>query len=305
MPDVILKLLSALGILLLVLLGVTLFLLLLVLFYPVTYKAKGVKNNDGTELSVNAAWLFGVLRIRYDYPEPGVLTVKLLWHTLFGARSPKAEKQKGRSKDKSKSRDKSRDKDKKIKVKAEDQAESVAGKAPALEPAPGNAPEEAETAREGASEEKRAEGNNSFEKKFAEIKYTILNICGKIKELWENVEFYSRLLRDEETKQLISIVFFRLGRLLKHSRPGKLEVEALFGTGSPDTTGYAYGAYAMFMPVIGPGVIVTPDFERRILEGHFYMSGHIFSAVLIYHVLKVLMDDSFKKVFKKLKAGRK
>jgi len=98
MPEVILKILAVLGVLLLILLGAVLLLLLLVLFVPVTYKVKGVKNSEKAELSARARWMFGLLRVRYAYPEPGRLTVKILWFTLLGAEK-KGRKPKKKSKE--------------------------------------------------------------------------------------------------------------------------------------------------------------------------------------------------------------
>ena len=95
MLTVILKILSILGILLLVLLGVLFSAILLVLFVPVTYRVRAdrqetVPDGDGRpadsplmHIAVKADWLLGVLRVRFMYPDPGTVKVKALCFTLF------------------------------------------------------------------------------------------------------------------------------------------------------------------------------------------------------------------------------
>lgn len=91
MLDVILQILSVLGIILLVLLAVLITALLLVLFFPVLYRVKGRKDTEHIELAARADWLFGLLRLRYAYPEPGKLTVKVLWITVFDSSDKREE----------------------------------------------------------------------------------------------------------------------------------------------------------------------------------------------------------------------
>lgn len=293
MLGIILKILSVLGILLLVLLGIVLLLLLIVLFYPITYRAQGKKDSTSRNLSVRVNWLFGLLRIRYSYPEPGKLTVKLLWHTFFTSGKEKQDK------------------------KAEQGKRSLA-KEPKVKPdaATNNPPSESvdsavPDADEGATAENSAASDNEipeedgFGKKNAKIKYTIHHIYDKIKEIWENITYYAELLREEETKQLFSHVCFRIGKIWRHIRPRHINADIMFGTGSPDTTGYLYAVYGMSSPFLGPSVMVTPDFTEKILEGTFSVSGHITVAVLLINALKVLLDRKLMKFIEKMKAGRK
>ena len=113
------------------------------------------------------------------------------------------------------------------------------------------------------------------------------------------------MLQEEEAHLLFSHVTKSVRKILGNIRPRKLKVNILFGTGAPDTTGYAFGVYGMFSPVLGPGVIVTPDFEHAVLEGDFYAAGTITSVVLVWHFLKVIIDKKFWRFINKLKTGGK
>ncbi len=112
-------------------------------------------------------------------------------------------------------------------------------------------------------------------------------------------------MRDQETKALFQAVCLRVGKLLKHLLPRHRKADILYGTGSPDTTGYLYGAYGVLSAALGPKVTVTPDFEQAVLEGSISVSGHFLIVVLLFQVLKILLDRNFRHFIEKLKAGRK
>ena len=92
MLTILFKILGILGILLLVLLGIALTVILLVLFFPLCYKASGQKSADEMRFSVKVRWLFGLVRIFYDYPQPGKLLAKVLFFTVYDSSNERKEK---------------------------------------------------------------------------------------------------------------------------------------------------------------------------------------------------------------------
>lgn len=318
MLGVILKILSVLGILLLVLLGIVLVLLLIVLFCPITYKAEGEKNSEAKRLTVKVNWLFGLLRIRYAYPEPGKLIVKLFWHKLYESGTeredelpPAAENQPTSDTTTQETPVSAPTKETaKVSPQETNTTETIENPNEIASQEQTNTETDAQVQNDGeslsdTSEVPESEEDGFFAKKIAKIKYTFSHIYDKIKGIWENITYYTNLLREEETKQLFSHVCLRIGKIIKHIRPRHLKAEVLFGTGSPDTTGYLFGFYGMLSPSLGRGVTVIPDFTQPILEGNFYVSGHITVVVLLVHALRVLFDKKLWKFIKKLKAGRK
>ncbi|WP_251209319.1 hypothetical protein [Acetatifactor aquisgranensis] len=141
--------------------------------------------------------------------------------------------------------------------------------------------------------------------KIQRIKYTIYNIYDKIKRIWENISYYIELLQEENTKQLASHAFFRARKIFKSVRPRRVKVRLLFGTGSPDTTGYLYGAYCMLSAPLGPGFLLEPDFEFKRLEGEFDIAGHVMVWAFVINGLKLLLDKKLRLFLKQLKKGRK
>lgn len=294
MSDVILHILSIIGIILLVLLALLLAVLLIVLFYPITYRIRGQKTSEEMKLDAKVNWLFGLLRIRYTYPEPGNITVKLLWKTIFDS-SLKKEKS---SENAETSREKAVQDEKKQSALSENEKEAIT-------PEDGRkANQAAPTAEKNGTKETAAdEPESGILGKFTKIKYTIQKIYDKMKEIWENISYYSQLLQEENTARLWQHVKLRLGKIWKSVRPRHIRAEVLFGTGSPDTTGYVFGIYGMLSPMLGAGVCVTPDFTQAILEGDADISGHITMAVLLGNALKLLVDRKLHLFLKKVKEG--
>lgn len=374
MLDIILKILPVLGTILLILILLLLAALLLVLFFPVTYRLRGRK--EGMDASPDAAWqfsakldwLFGLLRVRYFFPEPGILKVKLLCFKLYEAKlPPDGEGEEGHSKEEGQSKEKKHSKDKKyskgkkqpkeekhskkethpVKESASAEKDGSGGESepgakgtiscehvgvPESERCQGakvlgaeesrrEEPQPEKPAGEGkaGAEESEGEGNAGAEdaegeekasteepgggilEKFQKIKYTICGIYDKIKEIWKNISYYSALLQEENTKQLYGYACQRLTKILKNIRPRRIRADILFGTGSPDTTGYVFGLYCMFYPALGAGCVVTPDFERAVLEGRLEISGHITLFVLGVNLARLMLDKRLRLFISKLK----
>ncbi len=297
MPDVLLKILSIIGIILLVLLGILLAVLFLVLFVPSVYHADGRKDSESLVLHGRISWMFGFLRVVAWYSSrPGLgltLKVKLLWFTLFdedsvAVQNTGARKQTATAKDTS-------DKESthsRLHTDTENASRS-------------HSDVESSAFTGTASGTHEGRGGAGIYAKYEKIKYKIKtiydNIKEKIKEVLENIAYYKAILEDKDTRALFNHVRVRFGRVLKALKPRKCKAEILFGTGSPDTTGYAFGVYGMLSPHLGNDIVVTPDFTRAVLEGHFAMSGHIMVFTILVQALSIILDKKFHLFMDKIK----
>ena len=296
MLTILFKILSILGILLLILLGVAAVVILLVLFFPICYKVSGQKSPDKLWFTARAGWLFGLLRVSYDYPDPGKLLVKLLFFTVFDSEKSVSAKQ--TSEDSHSSRQTTE------KTEPEQTDESRPSEAdPAGEPS--------ENSGSGLSEPPQPK-KESIEKKstrlyglWERIRYTFQKICAKIKDILQNIAFYKELWEDPDTQGLLKHAGKRLGHIFQRLRPGKLTVTAVIGTGSPDTTGYLYGVYGILLPKLGKGVCITPDFEQAVLEGTFKASGHFTVACVLFHSLRLVLDRRLRQLISKIRHYQK
>lgn len=151
----------------------------------------------------------------------------------------------------------------------------------------------------------KSKSGKLFEK-IKKIKYTIQGIYDKIKKIWENISYYTALLREEDTKELFAHAMHVSGRILKSIRPRRIKADIVFGTGSPDTTGYLYGAYCvMTASMRNKAFLVTPDFERRIFQGEFDLAGHVCMGILLLNGLQLLMDKKLHIFIGKIKKNQR
>ncbi len=366
MLGVVLRVLAVSGILLLAVLGLALAILLLVLFFPITYRIRAEKNENGLSFRVRAGWLFGLVRVCADGSgedkPPVKAAVKVLCFPVWRLKEKKSHSgEKNATADEngssgatenamadengsssatenaaagesggtgtntmkckkegvkrqhsgegicaaSESADENIATDGKCKAAASEPAdENIATdgkcKAAASEPADENIATD-ENSKADASESADDNGSAGIRGKFEKIRYTIRSVYDKIKAIWQNISYYRELLLRDETKQLFGSVLARLVRILKSLGPSKVRAEIIFGTGSPDTTGYVYGVYSMFMPLLGKKVKVEPDFERTVLEGSLRASGFVVTGVLVWHVIRVALDGRLRSFLGMLK----
>lgn len=293
MLTILFKILSILGILLLILLGIALVVILLVLFFPVCYKMSGKKNAEEMQFAAKIKWLFGLVRVSYSYPVPGKLLAKVLFFTVYDSSAEKKNSASGEDTRTAPKRD--------ITTLLSDDTDMAKTDTATDTEASANAKTSVEENTPGPQQETSGKLAGFFEK----IRYTIRKICDKIKYILKNISFYRELWNDPDTKGLLQHAGKRIGHILKRLRPRKLEVNARVGTGSPDTTGYLYGIYGMILPKLGKGVCITPDFEQAILEGDFKASGHFTIACVLFHSARLLMDKRLQQLKHKIRTFQK
>ena len=308
MLAMILKILGLLGIIFLVILGVLLLILLLVLFFPITYKAFGRKKEEEITARLKINWLFGLLRVRFAYPKPGNLTVKALCFTLYDSQKEKA---------KAKNADDSGRKEADTRRKESDTGQAAgdtAHRSGANKNEADDNKARENTARENAAKESVSEENNTkasdapqksiLEKiadKYNHIKYTISKICGKIKHILENLEFYKSLFEEKQTKELMKYASGKIGKVLRHIRPRKFNADCVVGTGEPDITGYILGFYGMISPALGEHVTLVPDFTRQVYDGEVNAEGRVCIFVVLINCLSLMLDKRLQSLIQKIK----
>lgn len=316
MWSVALKILSILGIILLILLGILLAALLLVLFMPVVYRASGSAHAGEYRFCFRFRWLFGLVRGEFTYPGDGALRIKALWLTLFDsgrkrrdARNSEAAAENGKkpeSAEKTKTADSPTESNGNVET-AELPTDSNGNVETAefSQSSAENADLAGSSQNSGESEEspKSPQGQPQGQEKKPEEPAPREPLFAKLSGLKEKIQPYLAIVRDEDNQALVRHALGRLGRILKSIRPRVLRLEALVGTGEPDTTGYVYGAFWTVKPFLGRKCrfIVTPDFERQVFEGEVFLRGHVMSVVLLHHIVRVVIDKRLRQLLDQLK----
>ncbi|MBQ2100238.1 MAG: hypothetical protein II477_04085 [Lachnospiraceae bacterium] len=291
-----------------VLLGIILLLLallLIILFLPIFYRANAKIDSSGKFVNAKVTWLFGLLRVFFNYPEPGKLVIKVAWFTLGGkdekkdkpAKKPKKEKD---AKEEPSSSDDSNEDASKSPVTESENAPSTEADQP-KEP---TAPEAAESAEEPVAKQKEEEAkaeSPSDQKKKKEKKPKV-PIKEKLQKLKDEVVFYKELWEDGNTKPFVKDALARLLHVIKNLLPRKVTGKLLFGAETPDVTGKVYGGYCVVRSLYPKRFFLelTPDFERKVLEGELMVKGHFNVFTILWDGLRILFDKRFKILKRKL-----
>jgi hypothetical protein len=136
---------------------------------------------------------------------------------------------------------------------------------------------------------------------FNKIRYTTKEIYAKIKDVVENISYYVEIIKSDRFKKAIKLCWRQLGAIVRSIRPTKLKAQLVFGTGDPASTGQILEFYSILYPFIGNNVVITPDFEAKIMEGEFLIKGRVTVIVLLRAAWTIYRDKNIRKLIKLLK----
>lgn len=295
MLSVVWKILSILGIIVLVLLAVLLATVLLVLFLPVAYRGEGSAHQEEYRMSFRFRWLLGLVRGRFTYDGSGGLKIKVLWLTLYDSgKRQDSRTEKGRAKENKAPKDKTEDRKTKESIAKEEIAKQEIVKQEIVKQEKGKESSEKENSEIENSEKETESPVGSETVSSAEGESSSDRLSG----LKEKLQAALAIVLDEDNQALTGYALNRLGRILRSIRPRSLHLEALIGTGEPDTTGYLYGAFWALRPFLSrkSHIVITPDFERQILEGEASFCGRVMAAVLLHHIVRVILDKRLRRL---------
>lgn len=302
MWKVLLIILSILGIILLCLLG----LLLLVLFLPVVYRGGGRAHAGEYEAWFRFRWFFGLVRGQFPYPDGKALRIKVLWLTVYDS-SRKQDKVENTAEDIREDTESFEEKESPAIMTDKEQGhvETEANtEQEHVETEPDTEQGHVETEPDTEQENKEAEPDTEQKKEHKKDSVKAAqSMSEKLADLREKLQQLLNIIQDKDNQELVRHAKKRLGKLLKSIRPRVLRAEAVIGLGEPDTTGYLYGAYWTIKPFLGRRcrVTITPDFEQQILEGKVMARGYVFAAVLLYQVIRVILDRRLRRLISQLK----
>ena len=150
----------------------------------------------------------------------------------------------------------------------------------------------------GASEEDEEddEKKKSKEKPKSPIKDKIAFVKKKIKQI-------KKLITDEKNKLAVKHLKDELIYLIKITMPKKSRLNAVFSTGSPDTTGQALGVLSWFPIIYQKNWRLLPDFEaeKAYFEGEFSGKGRIYVFQLVGILLRIMIDKNCRRLYYILK----
>ena len=271
MLGIILMILKWIGWLLLGIFGFLIFLLLLVLFLPVSYRV----------------WVNG------DTTEPDQLSycVKILGIQIL----PKKERrwlQKLHREKKTPDKDVSPDLPKEeptavLPVQPEDSSEE-------------NREERSPDASADSGKRSACPGKEKKEKRKKTAKKNNKESSGKdIRLLFDQ---FQRELKDEGNHRAVRHVFSEVRYLVSHFGPRKVQADVCFSLGDPSSTGYVTAVLSVCPFSYGKNTRILPDFEtdQFYLKGWLDVKGHVRAVHLLVSGLRLLFDRDIRMIIKKV-----
>ena len=114
-------------------------------------------------------------------------------------------------------------------------------------------------------------------------------------------EAFLSLYREEDTKRVLSLFVRSIRRAGSHLLPKKGGGEVLFGTGDPAGTAKILEILAVFYPVYGRVITVTPDFEEKTIRADLSVRGRIVLFYIALIAARLYLSKRVKHVVKRCK----
>lgn len=132
---------------------------------------------------------------------------------------------------------------------------------------------------------------------FEKIKYTFNQICDKIKVVLNKKEEVVVFLENKTHRAAFARLKKEMIWLKLFLKPKKLKADLVFGFEDPYNTGQVLAALSMIYPFVGEYMNIRPDFERRVLEGEFYMKGNLRMIHMVILMWKLVWDRNVRTTF--------
>jgi len=313
MLHILLCILKWIGIILLSILALVLLVLLAVLFVPLRYKVKG-SYEEKPDAAVTVSWLLHLIHVKVRYADALFWQVRIFGIPFLDSRREKKQKEPEASEASEANEASETVPDGVTEVVGEENAPSA--EVTDIKAEATGITDETETADEAETPDE-PERKGIFSKLaeflralfrtigqvFRKIRYTIHNICDKIRNVRENIGYYHSVLTSEEGHATLALVKRELGNLFKHIAPRKFKLDLRFGFDDPATTGQVMGIAGMLYPLWNYDITLRPDFEQKVMAGKVYIRGRIRVFTLIRIAWRVYFNKNLKKVLAKLKKG--
>ncbi len=329
MLHILFVILKIIGMILAAAAGILLLVLLCALFVPVRYCILADGKLGGEEpvhVDIKVTWLLHIVNAAFSYSKTARLRVRFFCFTLFDTSRKKEGKKKKKIKEKRPKTGKNGpdEKEEEIQNKEKKLGEIQAGgeeeKKEALisGDAKGDGIQEEGALEEGQEGEsgKGKETNGirgildailGFLKKIYEavknIEYTIEKIYGKIKNVMENIRYYTNIMKGEVFQNVFRNAKGQLFWIFRMLKPKKCRIDLKAGTGDPFTTGQIMAVYGMLYPFIGNHVSIQTDFENKVMEGDLLIKGKVVAVIFLVAAIRMVLDRNIWKLLKLLKKG--
>lgn len=311
--SVVLSILQILGWILLIVLLVIIAALLILLFCPVHYLVEGEWLEEKWA-RFKAHWLLHLFRVKISYGDDLVYgEINALWKkmTFSFDLTKKAEEVVDEAEeileDVAEGMETASEDDKEEKVIGTESAAELRGESALGDDVEPNAEHDVEAdektnAESDAGANAESDENTSGEEEISNDEQTesiiskIKGIIERIKEVYPKIK---KILTDEQNQDAVKHLKDEVIYLIKILLPKKSKIDAVFSTGSPDTTGQLCGVLACFPAIYHEEWRLLPDFEADdpYFKGTFWGKGRLSGYQLTGIVLRIVFDKNCRRLY--------
>lgn len=307
MIHILLLILKIIGIVLLAALAI----ILLILFFPVTYSLNARFEKNRVDGRLTAGWLFHIVHFGLKFKGDSVI-YKL---RVFGIPIYSLDQ-----KEKHDSEKKTDDRKKDVSDKSTKESETKVDNE--------NSERKHNTIEEkdhrenyhyeagGDEHVENDDGRGNTEKKngkiwsFVEkikngskiISYNVKKLFRNTKEVHTKIDEIKKFIRANSTKEAFNYGKALLIKLLKHIFPRKIRANIQIGFDEPHITGQMLGYIAMAYGTFGINpehIVIDPYFDKKILQGHIRIRGRFVIGIVIYYALRFYFKKEIHDIIKK------
>lgn len=309
---ILVTILKWIGIILLCLLGLLLFLVLMTLFYPVTYRVHGIlgeKLPEDITVKLRVRWFFALAGFALVF-QKGELSWKLSFCGIPLRRFPGKEKKPKKRKATAGSRNSGS-------IEAHDEAPET-GTVPITAADAGH---QEETEQHGAASlpqkgpEASASGREGIltriRRRELRLRAKVRALIDKIRSipaffrrLWEKLTNIMEIIGDGDNRQAAWFVIREVLELLKKYGPRRIRADLSYSAGEPAATGQVLAGLSVLPFLYQHQVSIRPDFESEVfyVRGAFDMKGHIQAVHLLGAALHIYKNKQVKKLIHQVRS---
>lgn len=340
MLHIILLILKIIGIVLLCVLGILILAVVCLLFVPIRYRLivtrKEGENQPPIEIWMKATWLLHFVNVLIRYPADLKARVRVMFFTIWRSAEGEDEDRHTSGKEKKKSGKKKAGKTEKEKEEKETKTEKgkkaeedTADEGYKSEPVIRKEENQENPLLEASEresqfqmkEESGADMNESpsfwdklralpvilkkivgkIKSLFENIQYTIRRLCDRIKSISDNIQYYKEVVESGTFQNAYGLCKEELIAILRCLKPQKVEGKLIVGMDDPAATAKILSICGMLYPILGGAVDVDGDFERKRIEGRVFIKGKIRCFTILRAAVRIYYNKDIKTVHRLLK----
>ncbi len=139
---------------------------------------------------------------------------------------------------------------------------------------------------------------------FGKIKYKIVRVYDRIKQLVRKMKRILFILNDERDQEAVRELLFRVRVLLKHIIPRKGRLRVHFGMADPADTGQTLGMIYSLYPIYEEKLLLEPDFDEQVIDADIWMKGHVQLIFVVIAAARIYFNKDIRRLYRQIQRIR-